>query len=112
MEAAILYDHMIDSLVTWQILDVATVPTRDRRELLKKEMSKLWCFLFLPHDPLQEFWVQTDTRMADVVEIHETQDDFEVDEDGDRKLQTFVGKMPGSCNIAHDIILIWLFVER
>ena len=24
--------------------------------------------------------------MADVVEIHETQDDFEVDEEGDRKL--------------------------
>ena len=44
--------------------------------------------------------------MADVVEIHETQDDFEVDEDGDRKLQTFVGKMPGSCNIAHEIMPI------
>ena len=41
--------------------------------------------------------------MADVVEIHETQDDFEVDEEGDRKLPTSVGKMPGSSNIAHNI---------
>ena len=28
----------------------------------------------------------TGSPMADVVEIHETQDDFEVDEEGDRKL--------------------------
>ena len=44
--------------------------------------------------------------MADVVEIHETQDDFEVDEEGDRKLPIFVGKMPASCNIAHEIMPI------
>ena len=70
--------------------------------------------------------------MADVVEIHETQDDFEVDEEGDRKLHyipftkgyenlyvcnillydqkqlcklaTFVEKMPGKSNIAQEVM--------
>ena len=33
------------------------------------------------------------------------QDDFEVDEEGDRMLPIFVGKMPGSCNIAQEVML-------
>ena len=35
----------------------------------------------------EDFAIPQSHAMADVVEIHETQDDFEVDEEGDRKLE-------------------------
>ena len=53
---------------------------------------------------LASWWdaLHTDA-MADVVEIHETQDDFEVDEEGDRKLHyipfTYLDENLHVCNI-------------